>query len=166
MESMSDIYQQYAKSVYRFLLSKTRNEDLAEELTQETFYQAIKSINKFDGSSKLSTWLFGIAKNQVFNYYRKHPQDSDITEYADELIAKEQVEDAVFASMERMTLMKLLHKCDEPYKEVLYQRIFGNLSFKEIGDIAGKTESWARVTYFRGKEKLKTAFENEKGAKG
>ena len=163
MESMNDIYQQYAKSVYRFLMSKTRNEDLAEELTQETFYQAIRSIDKFDGSCKLSTWLFGIAKNQFFNYSRKNPVLQDISEYQEELESDEKVDDKVITSFERVELIRLLHNCPEPYREVLYQRIFGNLSFREIGEVLGKSENWARVTYYRGKEKLKKGMmENEK----
>lgn len=155
MESMNEIYQKYARSVYRFLFVKTRNKDIAEELTQETFYQAIKSIDKFDGSCKLSTWLFGIAKNQFFNYMRKNPTMQDISEYAEELESGEKVEDKVITSFERVELVKALHNCREPYKEVLYQRIFGNLSFREIGEILGKSENWARVTYYRGKEQLK-----------
>ena len=155
MESMNEIYQKYARSVYRFLYAKTRNKDIAEELTQETFYQAIKSIDKFDGSCKLSTWLFGIAKNQFFNYMRKNPTMQDISEYAEELESDEKVEDKVITSFERVELVKALHNCREPYKEVLYQRIFGNLSFREIGEILGKSENWARVTYYRGKEQLK-----------
>lgn len=91
MESMNEIYQKYARSVYRFLFAKTRNKDIAEELTQETFYQAIKSIDKFDGSCKLSTWLFGIAKNQFFNYMRKNPTMQDISEYAEELESDEKI---------------------------------------------------------------------------
>lgn len=152
---MNEIYQKYARSVYRFLFAKTRNKDIAEELTQETFYQAIKSIDKFDGSCKLSTWLFGIAKNQFFNYMRKNPTMQDISEYAEELESGEKVEDKVITSFERVELVKALHNCREPYKEVLYQRIFGNLSFREIGEILGKSENWARVTYYRGKEQLK-----------
>ncbi len=155
MESMNEIYQKYARNVYRFLFAKTRNKDIAEELTQETFYQAIKSIDKFDGSCKLSTWLFGIAKNQFFNYMRKNPTMQDISEYAEELESDEKVEDKVITSFERVELVKALHNCREPYKEVLYQRIFGNLSFREIGEILGKSENWARVTYYRGKEQLK-----------
>lgn len=92
MQSMDEIYQKYAQMVYRYLLLKTRSEDLAEELTQETFYQAIKSIDKFDGSCKLSTWLFGIAKNQLFNYMRKNPMMQDISEYAEELESDEKIE--------------------------------------------------------------------------
>ena len=70
---MEEIYQRYAKTVYHFLLARTRNEDLAEELTQETFYQAIRSIDRYDESCKLSTWLCGIAKNVLLTYRRKHP---------------------------------------------------------------------------------------------
>lgn len=155
MESMNEIYQQYANSVYRFLLSKTRNEDIAEELTQETFYQAIRSINKFDGSCKLSTWLFGIAKNQYFNYSRKNPILQDVSEYEEKLKSNENVDEKIISSFERVDMIRALHECKEPYREVLYQRIFGNLSFREIGDVLGKSENWARVTYYRGKEQLK-----------
>lgn len=152
---MNEIYQQYANSVYRFLLSKTRNEDIAEELTQETFYQAIRSINKFDGSCKLSTWLFGIAKNQYFNYSRKNPILQDVSEYEEKLESNENVDEKIISSFERVDMIRALHECKEPYREVLYQRIFGNLSFREIGDVLGKSENWARVTYYRGKEQLK-----------
>ena len=152
---MNEIYQQYANSVYRFLLSKTRNEDIAEELTQETFYQAIRSINKFDGSCKLSTWLFGIAKNQYFNYSRKNPILQDVSEYEEKLKSNENVDEKIISSFERVDMIRALHECKEPYREVLYQRLFGNLSFREIGDVLGKSENWARVTYYRGKEQLK-----------
>ena len=137
MDSMKEIYQQYAQRIYRFLLTKTQQEDLAEELTQETFYQAIRCIDKFDGSCKLSTWLFSIAKNQLYNYKRKHPQMQDISEYQEELVSGDSVEDTVMKSMDRVELVRKLHNCPEPYREVLYQRIFGNLSFREIGEIAG-----------------------------
>lgn len=161
-KDMNTIYQQYAKSVYRFLLSKTLNEDVAEELTQETFYQAIRSIDRFDGSCKLSTWLFGIAKNQLFNYRRKNPVMRDVVEYAEELAGCDSVDEKVMASFEKVELVRLLHNCKEPYREVLYQRIFGNLSFREIGEVLGKSENWARVTYYRGKEQLRKGMvENE-----
>ena len=73
MQPMDEIYQEYARTVYKYLLSKTCNEDLAEELTQETFYQAVRSIDRFDESCKISTWLCALAKNQLFSYQRKHP---------------------------------------------------------------------------------------------
>ena len=73
MQSMDEIYQTYARTVYKYLLSKTQNEELAEELTQETFYQAVRCIKRFDGSCKLSTWLCAIAKNQLRAYHVNRP---------------------------------------------------------------------------------------------
>ena len=136
MQSMDEIYQKYAQMVYRYLLSKTRSEDLAEELTQETFYQAIKSIGRYDGSCKISTWL--CAQPGLSGA-------SAETEFLD--------------TENRVELMRKLHSCPEPYREILYLRIFGGLSFKEIGEIMGKTENWARVSYYRAKERLKKEVE-------
>ena len=161
MQSMDDIYQKYAKTVYKYLISMTQNEDLAEELMQETFYQAVRCIDKYDESCKISTWLCAIAKNQYLSYLRKHPQMEEFDEDAGKPI--QSAEDEVLSSESRVEYMKLLHLCPEPFREVLYLRIFGTLSFKEIGEIMGKTENWARVTYYRGKEKLrKDMSEDEK----
>lgn len=157
MQSMDEIYQTYARTVYKFLLSKTHNEDIAEELTQETFYQAIKSIHRYDGSCKLSTWLCAIAKNQLLAYQRKHPTEETIDDYENLSVAN--VETEVFDRMQRIELMKKLHVCPEPFREILYLRIFGSLSFKEIGEIMGKTENWARVNFYRAKERLKKEVE-------
>ena len=153
MQSMDDIYQQYAGTVYRFLLSRTRDEDLAEELTQETFYQALRSIDRFDGSCKITTWLCAIAKNQLSEWRRKHPQEMELTQVPEWELSGGSAETDVLKSMERIELLRKLHVCPEPGREILYLRIFGNLSFKEIGEIMGKTENWARVTYYRSKEK-------------
>ena len=151
MESMEQIYKQYATTVYKFLLSKCRDEDLAEELTQETFYQAIKSIDHFDGRSQISTWLCAIARNILSSYSRKNKVHEPL-EDAD--IPVEGEETSVLNSMAGVELMRKLHSLPEPYREVMYMRVFGDLSFKEIGDILGKTDNWARVIYYRGKERL------------
>ena len=151
MESMEQIYKQYATTVYKFLLSKCRDEDLAEELTQETFYQAIKSIDHFDGRSQISTWLCAIARNILSSYSRKNKVHEPL-EDAD--IPVEGEESSVLNSMAGVELMRKLHSLPEPYREVMYMRVFGDLSFKEIGDILGKTDNWARVIYYRGKERL------------
>lgn len=152
MESMDEIYQGYARTVYKYLLSKTHNEDLAEELTQETFYQAVRCIGKYDGSCKISTWLCAIAGNKLREYARKHPPHAGIDEIDKTVIS---AEDDYFKSADKIELMKRLHSCPEPFREILYLRIFGNLSFREIGEIMGKSENWARVTFYRGKEKLR-----------
>ena len=158
MQSMDDIYQSYALTVYKYLLSLCRNDDLAEELTQETFYQAIKSINRFDGSCHISTWLCAIAKNQLLSYQRKHLKNAELEAY-DAAVAS--AENDAIAYENRVSLLRRLHLSPEPYREVMYLRIFGDLSFKEIGDILGKTENWARVTFYRGKEKLRKEIESD-----
>lgn len=158
MQSMDEIYQKYAQMVYKYLLSLTHNSDIAEELTQETFYQAIKSIHKYDESCKISTWLCAIAKNQLVAYYRKH-QSHDELEDISVLYPSAEVE--IMDAMGQVELLKRLHACPEPFREILYLRIFGNLSFKDIGEIVGKTENWARVTYYRGKERLRKEIEED-----
>lgn len=152
MQSMDEIYQKYAKMVYKYLLSRIQNQDVAEELTQETFYQAIQSIERYDGSCQISTWLCAIAKNQLLSYQRKHPMMENLEDCEQ---TTESAEQYMLASWNRVELMKRLHSCPEPFREILYLRIFGNLSFKEIGEIMGQTENWARVTFYRGKEKLR-----------
>ncbi len=159
MQSIEEIYQQYAKTVYRYLLSMTRNADLSEELTQETFCQAIRTVDRYDESCKVSTWLLGIAKNVLFTHSRKHPKEESI-DGTDELLgeripAAESAEDEILRESERMELLKLIHKLPEPSREVTYLRVFGGLSFAEIAEVHGKTENWARVTFYRAKEKLR-----------
>ena len=159
MQSMDEIYQEYAQTVYKYLISKTHNEDLAEELTQETFCQAIKSIGRFDGKSKVSTWLCGIAKNLYLAYLRKHPAHEDIDEVD---VSVDSAEKEALENLGKVELLKKLHDLEEPYREVTYLRAFGGLSCAEIGEVLGKSENWARVTFYRGKEKLrKEVQENE-----
>ena len=157
MQSMDEIYQKYAQTVYRFILSKVQDSDMAEELTQETFYQAIKSSDRYDESCKISTWLCAIAKNVILTYLRKHPKHEDIEDMA---IPVDSAEKDVIRSTEKTELFKKLHNVEEPYREVIYLRVFGGLSFREVGEIHGKTENWARVTFYRGKEKLRKEVEN------
>ena len=156
---MEEIYQQYAQTVYKYLISVTRNDDLAEELTQETFCQAIRSIHRFDGKCKISTWLCAIAKNLYLAHLRKHPVHEDIDEVD---VAVDSAESEALDNLGKVELMKKLHSLEEPYREVTYLRAFGGLSFAEIGEVLGKSENWARVTFYRGKEKLrKEVQENE-----
>ena len=155
MQSMDDLYQQYARTVYKFLMARIHDEDLAEELTQETFYQALRSIDRFDGSCRITTWLCAIAKNQLSEWRRKHPQQMELGQVPESELSGESAETDVLKSMERIELLRKLHLCPEPGREILYLRIFGNLSFKEIGEIMGRTENWARVNYYRVKEKLR-----------
>lgn len=158
MEPMEQIYQKYADTVFRFIFSKTQDYHIAEELTQETFYQAVRSISKYDGKCKISTWLCAIAKNQLYTYYRKNPQ---MEEMVNDNISVRSAEEEVLDNEMRTQMLKILHSCSEPYREVLYLRILGGLSFKQIGDILGRSENWARVTFYRGKEKIREELLND-----
>ena len=152
MDSMEQIYLMHAKTVYGFLLSRSQNHDLAEELTQETFYQAVKNIDKFKGKSSISTWLCGIAKNLLFEYNRKQKNQVSLSD-ADE-IPIESTETEIFRKWDNIGLLKSLHNLKEPMREVIYLRLIGNLTFAQIGEIMEKNENWARVTFYRGKEKI------------
>ena len=155
-----EIYRQYAQTVYKFLLSRTRDPSLAEELTQETFYQAIRASGRYDGSCTVSTWLCAIAKNVLSAYRRRHPETADIADAALEAPSAEQ---EALAEDGRNELLRRLHALPEPYREVLYLRALGGLSFREIGGIFGKSENWARVTFYRGKEKIRERDERDEG---
>ena len=156
MQSMEEIYQQHAQTVYRFLMTHTRDADLAEELTQETFYQAIRSSDRFDESCKVSTWLCAIAKRVLFTYRRKHPVTEELEE---QTMSVPSAESEAVETVSRMELIRLVHDLPEPAREVVYLRAFGGLSFAEIGEVQGKTENWARVTFYRAKERLRKDVE-------
>ena len=160
-----EIYARYYKEVYYYLLSLDGNRETAEELTQETFYQAVRSIDRFDESCKITTWLCAIAKNQYFAYAKKHARlqvDPDVDLMSDGVgvtgntVSAEQ---EVLQQIGQVELLKKLHAFPEPGREVLYLRMFGNLSFREIGEVMGKTENWARVTFFRARTNLKHQLE-------
>ena len=155
MNDMEAVYQQYAQTVYKFLLAQCRDEGLAEELTQETFYQAVRSIDRFDGSCKVSVWLCQIAKHLWFQHLRKQKREAPVPPEDLPESPGPSAEESVLEQEGRMDLLKLVHGLPEAQREVVYLRAFGGLSFREIGDVCGKTETWARVTFYRSKEKLR-----------
>ena len=159
MVSMDEIYQKYAQTVYKYLMTLCGNDSLAEEITQETFFQAIKGIDSFDGSCKITTWLCSIARNQLYAWYRKNPvsvepqEEDKITDGSDEILLKKE---------EKIRLLKCIHQLPDTQKEIVQLRIYGNLSFSEIGEVFGKSENWTRVTFYRAKEILrKELLKNE-----
>jgi RNA polymerase sigma factor (sigma-70 family) len=150
MDSMEQVYAKHARMIYGFLLAKTKNPDLAEELTQETFCQAVKSIHTFQRKSSMSTWLCGIAKNVWFEYLRKNKMEDPLSEANESKV--ESAEAVFFRSWSSLNMLKALHHLREPMREVMYLRLNGELSYRQIGEIMGKSENWARVTFYRGKE--------------
>ena len=154
MEDMDAVYRQHAQTVYKFLLSQCRDAHLAEELTQETFYQAVRSIDRFDGGCKVSVWLCQIAKHLWYQQLRKSGRETKLPEES-ELPLVPSAEEETIDRSSQLDLLRRVHELSEPGREVVYLRAFGGLSFREIGDVLGKTETWARVTFYRGKERLK-----------
>ena len=157
MHNLENIYKDNFQLVYKYLVILTHDEDIAEELTQETFYKAIKNINKFSGKAKLSTWLCKIAKNLWLDEVKKSNKFQTINE--NDLMEID--EDKIFANEDKLKLFKNIQELDEETRDVIYLRLTGELSFKEIGKIMNKNETWARVIFYRGKEKLKEDDKNE-----
>lgn len=152
MDSMEQIYLKYAKTVYGFLFTKSQNPDLSEELTQETFYQAVKNIHKFKGNSSMSTWLCGIAKNLLYENLRKQKKQVNLKEVEEASILS--AESELFLAWDHLQILKSLHSLEDPMREVMYLRLIGNLTFSQIGEIMERSENWARVTFYRGKERI------------
>ena len=145
------IYRLYFRDVYAFMLSLSRNETIAEEITQETFYKALQNIEQYKGTCKMNVWLCQIAKNTYFTQLEKQKRlQPELPEQQDDKFVEQQ-----FLQKENaFYLHQLLHRLDEPYKEVFTLRIFGELPFAQISQLFGKTESWARVTFHRAKQKI------------
>lgn len=155
MQNMEELYKEYFNSVYKYLLCLTHDASLSEELTQETFCKAIEKIHTFKGNCKISVWLCQIAKNLLINEHNKNKKYHNISD--EELVFLEddvKVEDSIILNNEKVNLYKKMQKLDNNSKEVVYLRITGELSFKEIGDILNKSETWARVTFYRARKKL------------
>ena len=148
-----ELYRENFDLVYRYALGLTQDVHAAEELTQETFFKALQAIDGFRGECGLKTWLCGIAKNKFLSQQRqKKPEPLDeLPETQDPGVGPES---AVLCKDESMRLHRLLHELPEPYKEVFSLRVFGQLGFREIGQLFGKTENWACVTFHRAKAKI------------
>ncbi len=153
MRDFDEIYAEYFSEVYKFVLSLCQNPSLAEEITQEAFFKALKSIDSFKGDCKLSTWLCKIAKNTFYSYTKKQKGQVD---YPLEIVLSEENLEERFADRETaLAIHRILHGLREPYREVFWLRTFGELSFTQIGALFGKSEGWARVTYYRAKVLIK-----------
>lgn len=152
MEDFKIVYEKYFKDVYRYTLSLCKNDTLAEELTQETFFKAVRNIDKFDGRCSLFVWLCQIAKNTYYTHHQKSKRFSSIDVILPE--SGDGFEHVLLDQESAFEIHKALHHLEEPYKEVFSLRVFGELSFKQIGQLFSKTESWARVTYHRAKLKI------------
>ncbi len=161
MQDIEEIYKEYFETVYKYLFCLTHNSDLSEELTQETFYRAVINVNSFREDCKMSVWLCQIAKNLWYDELKRKKKIESIDENSLEFLSSnDDLENNAVSKEEKVNLYKKMQKLDDLTREVMYLRITGELSFKEIGDILNKTENWARVTFYRGKTKIKEDKEN------
>lgn len=157
MKDFENIYSEYYDIVFQYALSLCRDKHWAEEITQETFFKALRKIGTFRGECKLSVWLCQIAKNTFYTMAKRRQRQTDHP--FDAIPSEENLEQQLLDKDAAFQLHTLLHALEEPYKEVFWMRTFGELSFQDIGKLMGKTESWARVTYHRAKMKLKEGIE-------
>ena len=155
------IYSTYFKSVYLYVMQLSGNEHIAEEITSETFYKAINSINSFRGDCDMRVWLCQIAKNTYFTYLKKTKRVLSIDELSLQNVAEpdDDIDAKIGEQEEARLIRKILHDMSEPYKEVFMWRVFGELSFKEIGNLYGKTDNWACVTYHRARKLIQSRLE-------
>lgn len=152
-QKMKKIYEDNARAVYKYLFCLTHDADISEELTQETFYQATKGIDGFRGECKISVWLCQIAKRLWYKELKRR-KEVPLSEMTEEVVSFTNIENEYLLNVEKVEVFRMLHQFDEATREVMYLRLTGELSFAEIGNIMGKTENWARVTFYRGKQKL------------
>lgn len=153
LQEIEKAYTQHAQEVYRYLLSLSHNEDLAEELTQETFFRAMRTMKNYDGTCKLSVWLCQIAKHLWYQWLEKHSRRKQV-ELTEEIPGQDSPESDTMRRMEKIALYQAIHVLPEPMREVVHMRLTGEFSFREIGDILGKNENWARTTFYRAKQKI------------
>lgn len=163
MTEFEEIYRMYFEDVYLYIRKLSGDEYMAEEITNETFFKAMRSIGGFRGDCDIRVWLCQIAKNCYYSHLKKANRVDSVDDAAlSELPSGEETMEERFVRQdEAARVRKILHDILEPYKEVFMWRVFAELSFKQIGQIFGKSENWACVTYHRARNMIKTRLEDE-----
>lgn len=153
MTDFEKVFENNREFIFKYLMKLTKNFSLAEELTQETFFRAYMNFSSLRDKEKASVWLCQIAKNAYFSWYNEHRKIDSYENNELEIRAEDVEETFAQKELSRETLSHL-HGLEEPYKEVFMLSVFGGFSLKDISEIFGKSESWARVTFYRAKQKL------------
>lgn len=157
MQDFDKIYSQYFNYVYKFVLALCHDSYIAEEITQETFFKALKNIDSFEGKANISSWLCQIAKNTYFRSVKTDKQYEALSDTADTAVYG--LEQYIENKETALEIHKVLHTLVMPYKEVFWLRTFADLSFSQIGALFEKSDGWARVTYYRAKIMIKEKLE-------
>ena len=158
MTEFETIYRRYFTDVELYLRAITKEESLAEELTEQVFFQALKALPTFRGDCDIRTWLCAMARNAYLSHLRKTRPTEDITQIQIP-DPRQAVEEQVADKQQAMSIHRILHQMPEPYKEVFSLRVFGQLSFEDIGGLFGRTANWACVSYHRAKQKIRDKME-------
>lgn len=157
MNRFNQLYNKYKADIYKYLFYLSSDSYIAEDLTQETFIRAYKPIHRFKGKSKVSTWLFQIAKFTFYDYLRDKKKNNKIIDnYKDkvESITNTTPHEIYNQKEESTTLLKALNQLKQPQQHIVILRIYNELSYKEIGEIFNQSEIWARVNFYRAKNTL------------
>lgn len=149
-----EVYQRYFRDVYRFTLGLTQDRALAEEIVQDTFFRALKSLDRFDGSKDIRAWLFTIARNAWYSYCRARKRTLSQEDLPQDLADSVRIEERIEDEESAFAIHQFLHAMEEPYKEVFSLRVFGELPYEKIGRLFGKSANWARVTFYRAKVQI------------
>ena len=158
-ESFDQIYQAYFDPVYRYVLSLSGDAHIAEEITQETFFKALRSLDSYRGDSSLKSWLCTIAKHQLYSALRKN-KNQPIQLSEDSPASSAGPEEYLLQREDGLRIHRLLHELPEPQREIFTLRTLGQLSFRDIGELFGKSENWACVVYHRARAHIKDRMED------
>lgn len=158
MTDMQEIYEEYARPVYLYLRSLCHDEKLAEDLTQETFFRAMKSIGRYDGSCRLMTWLCQIGKHVWYRELDRRKRRGIPLPLDESLTAGGETGEELESDEGKLSLFRAMQQLEPMAREVIYLRVMGDLSFRQIGEVLGETENWARVTFYRAKEKVRKGW--------
>ena len=160
------VYRTYFHDVYRYLRRLTGDETLAEELTSETFFRALQAIDRFRGECDVRVWLCQIAKHCYASHCRRAGRMGDLDDAAWAGIPDpgETAEERLIRLDDAARIRAALHRLPDPYREVFMWRTLAELSFAQIGQLFGKSENWACVTYHRARRKLIEEMEESEHA--
>jgi len=161
MQNIEEMYEKYSKIIYKYIFCLTKNRELSEEIVQDTFLVAVKNIDKFQEKSKLTTWLCAIAKNIYYKKVKKEIKNISLEEISEKFTSENLIEDIICQKENKLELIKNIQKLDIETQKVMYLRIYAELSYEEIAEVLGKTASWSRIMFFRGKEKIKENLKKE-----
>lgn len=167
MTEFEKIYRTYFRDVLLYIRRLSNDDHIAEEITSETFYKAMRSIDSFRGDCDIRVWLCQIAKNCYYTYLKKQRRVDSIEDaiLADISPQDETVEERLLRQDEAMQIQKILHDISDPYKEIFMWRVFAELNYKQIGRLFGKSENWACVTYHRARNMIRERLEDSKNEK-